>query len=145
MISFYGSRMRSICIGVIVLWAVTGCTTTQSTTDQILESGESQVMLRQMQTRSFDTLDKTTTMRSVISTLQDLDFLIENADAQLGSVTAQKIYRDVATKITVTTREGQANQMLVRANAQYGLKTRDESSYLPRLFHGTRKSNVSYR
>lgn len=120
--SLNGYLKKHMTFALLICIALLGGCATPSTTDHLLESSESQVMLRQMQTRAFDTLDKVKTMRSVLSTLQDLDFLIENADANLGSVTAKKIYRNVTTKITVTVREGQGTQMLVRANAQYGLQ-----------------------
>jgi hypothetical protein len=55
----------------------------------------------------------------VIATLQDLGFVIDRADATLGSVSATKLDSNLL-KITVSVRP-RANQMLVRANAQYNL------------------------
>ena len=53
---------------------------------QVLATTESQVKTRSIQTRSFDSNNKNKVMRSVISTLQDLDFLIDNADLVHQSV-----------------------------------------------------------
>ena len=61
-------------------------------------------------------------MRSIISCLQDLDFLIEKADFTLGTVTATKFVGLTTLKMTVTVRDRGTNQLLVRANAQYGIK-----------------------
>jgi len=68
----------------------TGCQTTQ---ERLLDSGSSQVQLRSIQTRAFDTRDKEKTLRTVIATLQDLGFVIDKADAILGSVSATKLDR----------------------------------------------------
>ena len=104
-------------LSTICLWA--GCAT--QTPRQVLEAEESQVKLRSIQSRAFDTADKEKTMRTVIATLQDLDFLIENADLMLGTVTGEKFSKNVVIRMTVTVRPKNATQMIVRANAQYGL------------------------
>ena len=54
----------------------------------------------------------------MIATLQDLGFVIDKADARLGTVSATKLsgYR---LRITVTVREHGRSQLIVRANAQY--------------------------
>lgn len=106
---------------IIVLTGGTlaGCANTQN---QLLQSEAGQVQLRSIQTRSFDTLDKEKMMRSIISCLQDLDFLIEKADLTLGTVTATKFVGLTTFKMTVTVRDRGTNQLLVRANAQYGIK-----------------------
>ena len=47
--------------------------------------------LRSVQTRSFDTTDRNTTTRTVIATLQDLGFVIDQVDEKLGSVSATRL------------------------------------------------------
>jgi len=86
----------------------------------VLDSGESQVKLRQMQTRAFDTDDIQKLLRTVIATLQDLGFVIDKADKELGTVSATKLdqYR---LRMTVTVRPRAKTQLLVRANAQYNV------------------------
>ena len=96
--------------------AVTGCV--HNSTNSALEVGSNQVQLRQIQSRAFDTTDKTKTLRTVISTLQDLGFVIEKADLELGSITATKL-DGYALRMSVTVRPRNAKQLLVRANAQY--------------------------
>ena len=91
--------------------------------NQVLSNQESQVKLRSIQTRVYDTADTIKTMRSVISTLQDLGFVIEKADEALGSVTACKFVRHEDFRISVIVRPKGTKQLLVRANAQYLART----------------------
>lgn len=97
---------------------ILGCQTTQQ---RLLDSDASQVQLRSIQTRAFDTADKEKTLRTIISTLQDLGFVVDKADAILGSVSGTKLNR-YALRMTVTVRPRGESQLLVRANAQYELK-----------------------
>jgi len=91
-----------------------------STVDAAMDAGsDSQVAIRQMQTRAFDTTDREKTMRSVISTLQDLGFIIDKASMELGTVSATKV-DGYALRMSVTVRARNAKQMLVRSNAQFG-------------------------
>ena len=94
---------------------VTGCATTQ---EQLLDTGASQVQLRSIQTRAFETTDKEKTLSTVMATLQDLGFVIDQADAILGTVTATKLNR-YALRMTVSIRPRGETQTLVRANCQY--------------------------
>jgi len=111
-------RNKTVLILNIVTLLVIGCATTQQ---RLLDSDSSQVQLRSIQTRAFDTTDKEKTLRTVMATLQDLGFVIDQADAALGTVSATKLNR-YDLRITVTVRPRGETQLLVRANAQYGLK-----------------------
>lgn len=59
---------------------------------QILMSEDSQVKMRALQTRVFDTTDKRKTMQAVIYTLQDLFFDIDVLDEELGVLSAKKLF-----------------------------------------------------
>jgi hypothetical protein len=96
--------------------ALSGCV--HNATESALEVGANQVQIRQIQSRAFDTTDKTKTLRTVISTLQDLGFVIDKADLELGSITATKL-DGYALRMSVTVRPRNAKQLLVRANAQF--------------------------
>ncbi len=61
--------------------------------DQILLSESSQVKMRAIQTRVFDTTDRKKILQAVISTLQDLYFDIDVMDESLGLISAKKLYR----------------------------------------------------
>jgi hypothetical protein len=111
----FAKRIAIVCIAAVSL---SGCVATMK--EQVLDSGsESQLQQRSYQTRAFDTTNKQKVLRATISTLQDLGFVIDRADATLGSVSATKL--DVyLLKITVSVRP-RGEQMIVRANAQYNL------------------------
>jgi hypothetical protein len=79
-----------------------------------------QMKLRSFQTRTFDIRERKQAMRGVISTLQDLGFIIERANEPLGLVTAARFaepdfYSVVG--VTVTVRPQQDGRMMIRANA----------------------------
>lgn len=109
---------KPIVLIIFTTLLILGC---QSTQQRLLDSDESQVQLRSIQTRVFDTTDKEKTLRTIISTLQDLGFVVDKADAILGSVSGTKLNR-YALRITVTVRPRGESQLLVRANVQYELK-----------------------
>ena len=126
--------------GMLVSLAILsgGCAT--SARDQVLAADLSQVALRSMQSRAFDTTDKKLMLRSVINTLQDLDFLIQDSSLDLGTVTGQKFSGITVVKISVTVKERNAKQLLVRANAQYGLKAIEDPKIYQDFFAALEKS-----
>ena len=101
--------------------------------------GESQVELRSIQTRSFETADKEQTLRTVIATLQDLGFVIDKADATLGAVSATKL-DGYELRMTVTVRRRTAEDMLVRASAQYQMEPIDDPAPYQDFFTALEKS-----
>ncbi len=78
-----------------------------------------------MQTREYDTLDKRNTLRSVVSTLQDLGFVIDKADYDLATITATKV-QNYEIRMTVTVRERDGKRLAVRANARFNSQTIDD-------------------
>jgi hypothetical protein len=92
-----------------------GCETSQQ---KLLETEKGQVELRQMQSRAFDTTDREKMLRTIMAPLQDLSFVIDKADAVLGSVTATKLDQ-YSLRMTVTVRPKGTTQLLVRASAQF--------------------------
>ncbi len=112
---------------LLLIVALSGCATPAV---RALEMTESQVKLRSMQTRAFDTTDKKKMMQTVIRTMQDLDFVIDKADFLLGSVTGSKFLGQVIVKMSVTVRSRGEKQLLIRANCQYGIKSvEDPATY----------------
>lgn len=104
----------SLCLLSVVL--VTGCQT--DSRQQALATSVSAVQLRSFQSRAFDTTDDAKTLRTAIATLQDLGFVIDKADATLGTVSATKL-NGYALRMTVSVRPKGSTQLLVRANTQY--------------------------
>jgi hypothetical protein len=106
---------------LVLTLLLTACATTH---DRLLDMETSQVQLRSIQSRAFDTTDKEKTMRAIIATLQDLGFMLDRADYTLGVVTASKARADAiqapaSLRVTVTVRPRGEKQLLVRANAEY--------------------------
>lgn len=106
-------------ITVLCLVCTVNCGTSRK---ELLKTDKEAVELRQIQTRAFDTVDKETCLRTIIATLQDLGFVIDKADNDIGTVSATKL-DGYALKMTVSVRPRGETQLLVRANAQYGLKS----------------------
>jgi starvation-inducible outer membrane lipoprotein len=86
--------------------------------DKAITEGGSQVQLRQIQTREYETLDKRDTLRSVLATLQDLGFVIDKADYELATISATKL-QDYQVRMTVTVKQRDASRLAVRANARF--------------------------
>lgn len=109
---------RTILIGFFAVICLSGCQTTSM--NQVMETSQSQVALRSIQSRAFDTTQKTKTLRTVIATLQDLGFVIDKADDELGSVSGTKL-DGYHLRMTVSVRPRGKKQTLVRANATYNV------------------------
>jgi len=103
---------------VIAVLLSAGCASKPPTN---IMSGPSQVELRSYQTRAFDTTDRTMMLRSVIATLQDLGFVIDKADEDLGAITGTKL-KGYKIRMTIVVRPRGETQLLVRANAHYNLE-----------------------
>ena len=103
---------------VLILLMFAGCATAPAN----VAGAGTQLDMRQIQTREYDTLDKQMTMRSVIATLQDLGFTIDQADAELGTVTATRLHR-YSMRMTVTAVKKGDKRIAVRANARIGEKS----------------------
>jgi len=129
---------RRICVLLVAAAiAVTGgCA---PSTEAVLQAGESAVALRSFQQRAFDTTDLEKTLRSVIATLQDLSFVVDKADLDLGMVSATKL-SGYQLRITVTVRPRGDTQMLVRANAQYMDKAVEDPKPYQDFFTALEKS-----
>ena len=78
-------------------------------------------------------------MRTVISTLQDLGFVVDRADDVLGTVSATKL-DGYALRMTVTVRPRGETQLLVRGNAQYNLQAVDDPILYQDFFTSLGKS-----
>jgi hypothetical protein len=116
---------------------LSGCATTNQ---HVLEAGdESQLQKRSYQSRIFETADKEKVLRAVISTLQDLGFVIDRSDLVLGSISATRQNRHQI-RITVSVREKGSDRMLVRANAQFNIKPIENPKDYQDFFSSLEKS-----
>ena len=78
-------------------------------------------------------------LRTTMATLQDLGFVIDNADETLGSVSATKLDR-YALRMTVTIRPRGRTQTMVRANAQYRLHAVEDPEPYQQFFDALGKA-----
>jgi hypothetical protein len=122
---------------LVPLLALAACQT--DSRQQVLASTEGQLALRQIQTRAFETTDRERMLRTVIATLQDLSFVVDKADATLGSVSGTKL-DGYQLRMTVTVRPRGETQLLVRANAEYNLEAVDDPVPYQQFFAALEKS-----
>ena len=125
-------RILATVIATSILIGLSGCA------NQLMELETSQVNLRSMQTRAFDSTDEKKTLRSVISTLQDFDFLIDEVNKVLGVVSATR--RTDWLQITVTVRPKGETQVFVRANMEYRQKGVEDPAVYQKFFTYLEKS-----
>lgn len=132
-----GFYLRHCGAGVLAALVLAGCQTDSK--QQVLYTDRSQVELRAVQTRAFDTTDRNLTVRNVIATLQDLGFVIDKADETLGTVSGTKL-QGYTMRITVTVRPRGATQMAVRASAQYNLTAVSDAAPYQQFFAALEKA-----
>lgn len=99
---------------IVTLLSLGGC----ATQDSHVLAGGSAVELRSYQTRAFDTTDMHKMMRTTIAVLQDLGFIIDKTDEDLGMITGTKL-SGYQIRMTVIVRPRGEKQLAVRASAIY--------------------------
>ncbi|TNF91992.1 MAG: hypothetical protein EP297_14355 [Gammaproteobacteria bacterium] len=108
-------RMNTyIWVLIVALLSLGGC----ATQDSHVLAGGSAVELRSYQTRAFDTTDMRKMMRTTIAVLQDLGFIIDKTDEDLGMITGTKL-SGYQIRMTVIVRPRGEKQLAVRASAIY--------------------------
>jgi len=118
---------------------VVAFTSCAPSTKQVLSTKESQVKLREMQSRAFDTTDRQKMLRTIIATLQDLGFVVDKADETLGTVSGTKLDK-YALRMTVSVRPRGGTQLLVRANAQYNIHAVEDPEPYQQFFAALSKA-----
>lgn len=149
--------------------------------DQIWLAEESQVKVRNAQSRVFDTADRRHTLEAVVATFQDLGFQIEVLDEELGIVSGKKFvagddptfgfdasyllydeeslvvftrsyrswgpfhHRSDLVRLTVTVRARNAEQLIVRASAQYYLRPIEEPEPYQHFFRSLEQALFAAR
>ncbi|HYD32556.1 MAG TPA: hypothetical protein VEB64_17065 [Azospirillaceae bacterium] len=78
-------------------------------------------------------------LRTVIATLQDLGFVVDNADATLGTVSGTKL-DGYALRMTVSLRPRGQAQTVVRANAQYNIVAVEDPQPYQQFFAALEKA-----
>ncbi|MDR2770062.1 MAG: hypothetical protein LBB08_01270 [Rickettsiales bacterium] len=109
--------MKKIFAALFSITVLGGCASTRR---DVLGTEYSQAQTRNYQSRAFDTGDRQTVLRGIVSAMQDLGFIIDKADAALGTISGTSFANN--SKLTVSVRSVGKKQTLVRANAQADLK-----------------------
>ena len=115
------SRVRSISagIGVLVLAVLPAACVVPMPEDAIFEDDATQLQIRSIQSREYEVTDRIRVMRAVIATLLDLDFVIDEADSDLGVITATRMSGYLLSATIVVTEKDDAH-LQVRARMQTG-------------------------
>ncbi len=119
------------CLGVFLA----GCGI--SVNQAALDSSASQVVTRNYQSRSFDTTNKLEVMNNIVATMQDLGFVIEKADKEIGTISGFSF--TTQTNMTVSVRP-KGNSMLVRANASKGTRAITDPQAYQNFFNALSQS-----
>lgn len=126
-------------------WALVACVALSlsacqtDSRQQALATSASAVELRSFQSRAFDTTDREKTLRTVIATLQDLGFVVDSADATLGTVSATKL-DGYMLRMSVSLRPRGETQTLIRASAQYNNTAVEEALPYQQFFEALEKA-----
>jgi len=129
-------KLITIVIATSLIGGLPGCT---SSSRQLTQMDDTQVGLRNMQTRAFDTSDKNSMLRTVIATLQDFGYVLDRADEELGVITATRLAGGTH-RITVTVRPRGETQLLVRANLFRGRNAVEDPQVYQNFFTSLSKS-----
>ena len=109
----------------------------------LLAPSEAQTKLRSIQSRTFEVSDRLVALRGVMGVLQDLGFVIERANEDLGLVTGAKFaepnYLDVVA-ITVTVRPQDDGKHLIRVNAIFNNKPIEDAEVYQAFFAALERS-----
>lgn len=106
---------------------------------EVLATDKSQVQLRAVETRVFETTNRIAVFRAAVSTLQDLGFIIDDSDSNLGTISGTKL-AGYAMRMTVTIRSLDPSQTAVRASAQYNLNAVSDAAPYQRFFEALQKA-----
>lgn len=87
--------MRIITVAVILSALTSGCVFVSRTPPPAVP--QTQLQIREYQTREFDTNDVKLVMKAVLNVLQDEGFVVRNAVPDLGLLTASKEYQVAST------------------------------------------------
>ena len=128
--------LRAVAIAMLII-ALGACVTDSKM--EVLATDKSQVQLRALQTRVFETTNKGLTIRNVLATLQDLGFVVDKVDESLGTVSGPKL-SGYAMRITVTVRAWGSSQTAVRASAQYNLQAVSDPQPYQQFFAALEKA-----
>ena len=133
----------TLAVLAILCTTTLACVSPPKPDPDLLAPTEAQLKLRSLETRTFEVSSLEEAVRAVIATLQDLDFIVERANAGFGVVTAARFaepnYTDIVA-VTVTVRPHGTDQMQIRANAIFNNKPITEPKVYQNFFAALERS-----
>lgn len=121
--------LRYAAILLLLTAIIGGCA---SQIDPALEK-QRQLQVQRMQTRVFDTRDRKLLIRGVIAAMQDLNFIISNANIEQGVITAKR-FGPYTIEMTVTVQPISDKRILVHGIARYNLRTLEDPFLYEQFF-----------
>ncbi|MDB4363668.1 hypothetical protein N9Z31_05905 [Pseudomonadales bacterium] len=115
--------MRNLALASSLLFLIFFLASCASQNSHILNDGSgSQLELRQIQTRSYETTDKPKVIQNVLASMQDSAFVIDKADEIVGVVSGTKYMGHYTIKMT-TAVKSRSDETIVRVNARINHET----------------------
>ena len=131
----------AFCLVLALTWSGTGFSQGASAAPE-----RTQLEIRQIQTRTFDTQDQVLVMKAVLNVLQDDGFIVNNANSELGLISASKeIPTEKIEKSEMRRRFGvhiHAHFVLIEASATvspFDRQTRVRTNFQVKFFDDDRK------
>ena len=131
--------MKRIAFLLLFCLFLPACTLPETRHGVLDEGKETQLQKRSYQSRSFEITDKAKLMRAVIATMQDLGFVIDQANLDLGTISGTRLDANQV-RMTVSVRPRGEKMMLVRANAQFNLRPIEDPKQYQDFFVSLEKS-----
>ena len=125
---------------IVMIFVVALLVSCASSTAAVETDGQSQLEKRSYQTRYYETADKEFVMRGVISTLQDLGFVIDSSNLMLGAVSGTRFYKNQSYKATGSVRSFGNGRIAVRMNFQFNVKPIEDPQHYQNFFSSLSKS-----
>ena len=123
-------------ISVVVLMAIlSGCATP---IDPALVK-QHEAFVQRMQTRVIETNDRSIVTRGMILALQDLNFIINQADAERGVISAKK-FGEYPIELSVEIKPISESLVSVHGIARYHSKTIEDPALYDQIFSSLQKS-----
>ena len=113
------SKYLNLLLAIMTVCLLVSCATQLPVREVIFEDQMTMLQTRSIQSRTFELTDRIKAMRAVISTLQDLDFVIDNADSHLGIITATKM-KSFHLHTTVKVNDTPGGRVIVRLQMSGG-------------------------
>lgn len=115
---------------IISILFLTGCASNNAS--YVVGTNESQLQMRNYQSRAFETNDKSLIMRAIISTMQDLGFIINQADDKIGTISGTSFSN--LSVLTITVRQINQDKIIVRAIAQHNRRLIEDPTVYNNFF-----------